>query len=55
MARKGAQNFRKANSFAEEKWDVKKGESKESGNTIANIVNYVRIQMYKSLEGGKLD
>ena len=55
LARKGAQNFWKANSFAEEKWDVKKGEPKESGNTIEDVVNYVRIQMYKSLQGGKLD
>ena len=54
MARKGAQNFLKANSFAEEKWDVKKGEPKESGNTIEGFVNHARIQMCKSLQGGNL-
>ena len=55
VARKGAQNFQKANSFAEEKWDVKKGEPKESSNTIEDVVNHARIQMHKFLQGRKLD
>ena len=32
-----------------------KAEPKESENTMEDIVNYVRIQMYKSLQGGNLD
>ena len=55
MARKGAHSFREADSFAEENWDVNKGEPKESGNAIEDIMNYVRLQIYKSLQGGNLD
>ena len=55
MAKKGAQNFRKANSFAEEMWDVKKNEPKHSGHTIDDTVNYVRLQMYKLLQCEKID
>ena len=51
MTRKGAQNFRKYNSFAEEKWDTKKGDPKESGNAIEDIVNHDWYQTHESLQG----
>mmetsp|Transcript_8139 Transcript_8139/g.10341 ORF Transcript_8139/g.10341 Transcript_8139/m.10341 type:complete len:445 (-) Transcript_8139:187-1521(-) len=53
LAKEGEKNFRKANAFAEEKWDVKKREPKESGNTIDDVVKHVRHQMYKFLNSGK--
>ena len=55
VTRKGTQNFRKGNYFAKEKCDVKKGEPKESSSTIEDIVNHARIQMFKLLQGRKLD
>ena len=42
-------SFRKANSFAEQKWVVKKAEPKESGNALEDVIEFVRSVMYKEL------
>jgi hypothetical protein len=49
LAKKGYKMFKKANSFAEQKWDIKKCQPKESGLTIEDIVDFVRTEMFKSL------
>ena len=51
MAKKGAAMFRKANSFAEQKWDVKLGQPKESGSTVDDAIEFVRVSMFKALKG----
>ena len=49
LAKRSYKMFKKANSFAEQKWDIKKCQPKESGLTIEDIVYFVRTEMYKSL------
>ena len=49
MAKKGLKNYRKALSFTKDKWDLKKNVPIESGTTIDDTINYVRLRMYKSL------
>ena len=50
LAKKGLANYRKANSFAVQMWDEKKGEPKESGHTQDDVVKFVRTEMYKLLK-----
>ena len=49
MAKKGLKNYRKALSFTKDKWDLKNNVPIESGTTIDDTINYVRLRMYKSL------
>ena len=53
MAKKGAKYFQKANSFAEQKWDMKKGTPKESGTTIDDVLHFVRQSMYDYVNKNK--
>jgi hypothetical protein len=46
MARRGLKSYRKALSFANDKWDIKKNEPKESGTTVEDVIEYVRCKMY---------
>ena len=47
MAKKGLREYRKALSFTKDKWDLKKHEPKESGTTVDDVIEYVRLKMYK--------
>ena len=53
MAKKGAKFFRKANSYAEQKWNMKKGEPQESGTTIEDVLIFVRQSMYEYVNNNK--
>ena len=46
MAKKGLRDYRKALSFTKDKWDLKKNEPKESGTTVDDVIDYVRLKMY---------
>ena len=47
MARRGVKSYKKALSFCSHKWDLKKGAPIESGDSIDDIVEYVREKMYE--------
>ena len=49
MAKKGTANYRKALSFAVKKFDLDKMEVLESGNSVEDVIEYVRCEMYKHL------
>ena len=49
LAKKGISYYRKALSFTSTKWDIKKNEPKESGCTVADVIDYVRREMYKDI------
>ena len=49
MAKKGTANYRKALSFAVKKFDLEKMDVIESGNSIDDVIEYVRCEMYKLL------
>ena len=47
MAKRGTANYRKALSFATKKFDLDSMIVKESGNTIDDVIEYVRVEMYQ--------
>ena len=47
LAKKGTANFRKALSFASKNFDLEKMSVMESGNTIDDVIEFVRIEMYQ--------
>ena len=47
IAKKGTANYRKALSFAVKKFDLEKMEVYESGNTIDDVLEFVRTEMYQ--------
>ena len=47
MAKKGTAYYRKALSFASKKFDLEKMAVIESGNSIEDVIEYVRIEMYQ--------
>ena len=47
MAKRGTKAYRKALAFASRKWDIEKGGPKESGNSINDIIEFVRKSMYR--------
>jgi hypothetical protein len=47
MAKRGLREYRKALSFTKDKWDLTKHEPKESGTTVDDVIDYVRLKMYK--------
>ena len=49
MAQKGMKHFKKALAFAYKKWDRTKNAPKDSGDTIDDVIEYVRTQMYKEM------
>jgi len=49
LAKKGITHYRKALSFASKKWDLKKNEPKESGCTSADVIDFVRREMYNEM------
>jgi len=49
LAKKGVTFYRKALSYAVKKWDLKKNEPTESGTSVADIIEFVRRQMYKDI------
>ena len=49
MAKKGLKHYRKALCFTKDKWDFKTNEPKMSGTTVDDVINYVRLKMYKNL------
>ena len=53
LAKKGTSYYRKALAFAARKYDMEKLECKESGSTVDDVIEYVRLQMYKLLVVGK--
>ena len=53
MAKKGAKFFRKANSYAEQKWDMKMAKPKETGTTIDDVLTFVRQSMYEYVNSNK--
>ncbi len=55
LAKKGYKMFKKANSFAEQKWDIKKCQPKESGLTLEDVVYFVRVEMFKSMKSSMTD
>ena len=46
MAKKGLRAYRKALSFTKDKWDLKLNVPKESGTTVDDVIDYVRLKMY---------
>ena len=46
---KGVKNYKKALAFCEHKWDIEKCEPKNSGDSMEDVVQYVRANMYKTL------
>ena len=46
MARRGMGDFRKATSFAKDKWDFKKEQLLESGMTVDDCIEYICYHMY---------
>ena len=48
MAKRGTKLYRKAQAYASRKWDLSEGKIKESGNTMDDVIEYVRKEMYKS-------
>ena len=56
MAIRGAKNYKKALAFCAEKYDMDKTEVKHLGDTVDDVIEHVRIQMYKLLvKKGKTD
>ena len=53
MAIRGAREYKKAVAFANHKWDCNKLEPKKSGDTIHDVVEYVRQKMYYEKMKGK--
>lgn len=49
MAQKGMKNFKKALAFAYKKWDRTKNSPKDSGDTVDDVIEYVRTEMYKEM------
>ena len=47
MAKRGTANYRKALSFATKKFDLDSMIVKESGSTIDDVIEYVRVEMYQ--------
>ena len=47
--------FRKALSFASHKWDLHTDTPKESGTTVEDVIEYVRVKMYRLLKTKKSD
>ena len=47
MAKKGTANYRKALSYAVKKFDLDKMDVIESGNSIDDVIEYVRCEMYQ--------
>ena len=47
LAKKGTANYRKALSFASKKLDLETMSVKESGNTLDDVIEYVRVEMYQ--------
>ena len=47
MAKKGTSYYRKALAYASRKWDLDKNECKESGSTVDDVIEFVRVAMYK--------
>ena len=46
MAKRGTANYRKALSFTSKKFDLDTMSVKESGNTIDDVIEFVRVEMY---------
>ena len=53
MAKRGVRNYRKALSFCAAKYDLKTKAVKESGSTVADVIEYVRRRMYLHLHKKK--
>ena len=51
LATKGAREYKLALAFNEHKWDSAQMESKHSGDTVQNYIEYVRREMYRSTVG----
>ena len=49
MAKKGARMFCKANSFIDQKWNTSTNSPKKSGESLEDVVEFVRKSMYKLL------
>ena len=49
MAQKGARDYKKALAFCLNKWNIEKLEPKYSGDSIDDVIEYVRKCMYKDI------
>ena len=47
MSRRGVKSYKKALSFYAHTWDLKKGTPIDSGDSIDDIVEYIRVNMYQ--------
>ena len=48
MIKRGMQYYRKVLVFSSHKWDMTKNESKDSGYSIIDVMEYIRLSMYKA-------
>ena len=53
LAKTGHKNYKRALSFAEQKWDFVKGVEKDSGTTIDDVLLFVRQGMYDYMNKNK--
>ena len=51
--RKERNTFARQKSFAEQKWDMKKGQPLESGTTIDDVLKFVRQSIYEYVNKNK--
>ena len=49
MAVRGARAYKKALAYSKDKWNMVSLEPKKSGETIEDVIEYVRVDMYKDL------
>ena len=55
MAKKGNRFYKRALSFAEQKWDTSKCQPKESGTTLDDVISFVCQGMYDYINRSKDD
>ena len=55
IAQKRVNFYRKYLSYATTTWDLKTDELKEAGTTTDNVIEFVRIQIYKDLHDLEID
>ena len=49
LALRGVRAYKKALAYSKDKWDMVTLEPKKSGETIQDVIEYVRVCMYKDL------
>jgi len=53
MIVRGSRTYKKALAYSTDKWDMVTLEPKKSGDTIEEVIEYIRVSMYKDLVSSK--